>query len=557
MESADTRVVRRQTVLNPGLIQSAGTALLVAGLAAYGLLVTVVAPISTRVFYDPAVQYMLASLAVFRGASYHYIDHPGTPVELLGTLGLALTYPFVSGAPEGFIAHHLAHPEQFMAMAQGFLAVTSIATCVFFIKSALVVRHWSQALAAVGLGGTFFGLHPDAFSTLAIWSHASFCFIGGTLLSSFVLLAVRQPHRTRWRAVLALGFACGVLTSIQLYFAAWVIGTAIALTLAARLSGLKTRYALRRGEATFAMAAFGFVVATLPIHDHYLEFASWIVSLSTHEGIYGDGPQGFSSPELLASNALDLVQQQPVLFAVTAAALALTLVRIVRPTTTGQAGITLRAVGAGLVIQTLVLIVLVAKHPGSKYLLPIAATLPVLLAVMLESTEPLAATSRRFAVAVGVVGLVFFGNGLRTAFDSHVDLANTLRRDDTSMEVWLDSMASKRGVNRDSLRILWTYGTTSQCYAIWYAEWSTDYLFQNDVARLCPRDGNLDIWQGSVSSSSGSVDVKNVSDWDVEVIPRNLLERYPRARLPGDVYETQLSSINTQQYGPLTLIGKQ
>jgi hypothetical protein len=98
-------------------------------LASYGLLVTILLPISVRVFYDPAVQYMLASLSFFRGASFHYIDHHGRPVEILGTVALSLTYPSVSGAREEFIGYHLAHPELFMAMGQGFLTVASVATC--------------------------------------------------------------------------------------------------------------------------------------------------------------------------------------------------------------------------------------------------------------------------------------------------------------------------------------------------------------------------------------------------------------------------------------------
>jgi hypothetical protein len=118
-----------------------------------------------------------------------------------------------------------------------------------FIKRAVVIQHRSQALAVVGLSGAFFGLDSDAFLTVAVWSHTSFCFIRGTLLSLLVLVTVRKPRPPRWFELILFGLADGVLTSIQLCFAPWVIGTAVSLTVAAQLRGIKVRYAMRRAEA--------------------------------------------------------------------------------------------------------------------------------------------------------------------------------------------------------------------------------------------------------------------------------------------------------------------
>jgi hypothetical protein len=55
------------------------------------------------------------------------------------------------------------------------------------------VAHWTQALAAVAVVGLFFAIHPDGFQTLAIWSHNSFSFWAGTLLSLRLVLVVRRP----------------------------------------------------------------------------------------------------------------------------------------------------------------------------------------------------------------------------------------------------------------------------------------------------------------------------------------------------------------------------
>ena len=44
--------------------------------------------------YDPQMAYFLNSLAPFKGAPYFYTDHPGTPVEMIGTMLLGTTYVF-------------------------------------------------------------------------------------------------------------------------------------------------------------------------------------------------------------------------------------------------------------------------------------------------------------------------------------------------------------------------------------------------------------------------------------------------------------------------------
>jgi hypothetical protein len=516
--------------------------------------VTLVTPISARVYYDPALQYLLSSLEPFVGRAYHYIDHPGTPVEVLGTAVLGATYPFTASNIDSFVAYHLAHPELFMTLGQTLLVMASIATYLLLVRRAFPVRHWTQAIAAVGIAGAFFGLHPEAFTTLAIWSHTSFCFIGGTLLSLMVVMAVRTTRPPAWRHVLALGVAGGVLTSVQLYFAAWVIGTTVAVVAASRLHGSTTRSAVRLGEATIGMALLGFVLATLPIHDQYLNLAAWIIELIAHQGNYGDGPTGFSTPERFASNLQDLALVQPGLFIATLAGVGIFVWRLLLHPS-GENG-PQRAAGLGLVVQIIVLLVLVAKHPGQRYLLPIAATLPMLWAVLAASFDPFSAASRRFSAAVGVVCLGLFGGGLVSATTAHLTLADTLRRDDASIHAWLEEHASERGIDANMLRVFWTYGTASQCQALWYAQYSADNIFADRIASLCPRDGSIDIWKEIAWTASGRTPLSSLRNWDVEVIPANLLRSYPGAALPGIRYETSLSA-TTPSYGSLVLIARQ
>src|SRR5271157_3901179 len=87
--------------------------------------------------YDPEIQYFMNSLMAFKGQSYYYVDHPGTPLEIIGSFILALTYPFISGNLNHFILYHLKDPNFFLSLAHLFVTVASI-VCALYIKKLLL-----------------------------------------------------------------------------------------------------------------------------------------------------------------------------------------------------------------------------------------------------------------------------------------------------------------------------------------------------------------------------------------------------------------------------------
>ena len=80
---------------------------------------------------DPAVFYFIDSLSIFVGKLYVYVDHPGTPVQLIGSFLLSLTYPFF-GSREAFINFFITRPEAFFLMAHTFLLMMNVFTAIFF-----------------------------------------------------------------------------------------------------------------------------------------------------------------------------------------------------------------------------------------------------------------------------------------------------------------------------------------------------------------------------------------------------------------------------------------
>ena len=129
---------------------------------------------------DPAAVYFLDSLSIFAGKSYVYVDHPGTPVQLIGSFLLALTYPFF-GSAEAFISFYLARPGAFFLMANIFLLVVNLICAILLYRTAITTLKHDRILGGIALSLLFFTLHPYSFPSLTLWSHNPFNFPFGTL----------------------------------------------------------------------------------------------------------------------------------------------------------------------------------------------------------------------------------------------------------------------------------------------------------------------------------------------------------------------------------------
>ena len=82
-------------------------------------------PESTYRDYDPQMAYFMNSLAPFKGAPYFYTDHPGTPVEMIGTMLLGTAYVFFTDHTN-FISTYLEHPAYFLTVAHSLITLLSL-----------------------------------------------------------------------------------------------------------------------------------------------------------------------------------------------------------------------------------------------------------------------------------------------------------------------------------------------------------------------------------------------------------------------------------------------
>src|SRR5215211_7353601 len=266
--------------------------------------------------YDPEMAYFMNSLAPFKGAPYFYTDHPGTPVEILGTILLGITYVFYPD-PVNLIGYHLENPEHFLNLAHGLITLLSVLCALYFFLT--VLRAWQKpnVYLALSLALLFYGLHPHSFKTLTVWSHTSFNFPLGT---GYLILLFTVAHDAQGqisnRLAAGLGLALGVMIAVMINFVPWLVTTLVFIFLSNRMKMIPWKKSLITGSILVLSSAAGFLVSILPSIHRMPYFFGFIYNLFTHQLLYGTGPEGIPSISLLWSNLHDMVTTAPWVFLV-------------------------------------------------------------------------------------------------------------------------------------------------------------------------------------------------------------------------------------------------
>lgn len=469
--------------------------------------------------YDPEMPYFMNSLAIFKSQPYGYIDHPGTPVEVIGTGILVIIKAAMKLPSDEFVPWIIAHPEVFLRWAHGLLATGSALGIALMVLIGHPVRRWKDLAAAASAAALFFAVHsPYALDTLAYLSHNSFAFPAGTLMLFLLWVRLRKrdtPHL--WELIL-WGALAGVLTAVQLYFATWIFGIGIAL---GTLVGIRARKVLHGVGAGFVVGfagTAGFVTATQPVLHRYRELFWWIRGLILHQGRYSGGPLGVTSPDRMRDNLAELWSQggETVLAAVfVAMALMAVAMSARRGRILSDPWWWSMAIGGS--VQLVLTTLLILKHPGQVYLLALAAILPFLFLLLVESLP-----STRWAdTLVGASSLVIgvgFVLSMGQSVAAHQRRLRSAALTDAEIGHVLQTYASATDRPAEDITVLWGYGTASRCFALRFGNTYVAGVFGEEIRRVCPRQWIYNVHDQVAELPGGSLPLESTDKWDVLVM---------------------------------------
>lgn len=445
---------------------------------------------------DAVFPYFLNSLSVFKGETYRYVDHPGTPVEVFGSILLGLTYPFLINTKDGFVLYHLQNPNLFFSLANYFLVLTNISCLfVFFFLARRFIKNEDSTLAA-SLAVMYFSIHAGSLGASLIWNHNSFSFPIGTLLLLFLLRTLYDKNDSRdglpMASMIGLGIGAGILASFTIYLLAWLVGVLAVIFLYYLFKRLPLTQTLTALTVTGVSGIAGFFLATLPVLDKLPVFFNWILRIFTHTSRYLSVPEHEPSYSRVYNNFINLGYSLPSLFIATVITLLLVIIiglvswRKISENPGGWALI------GGLTIQTSLLLFILLDRPSrDAYFLSLAAILPVLMlavSLVLQSNSRL---YRIFSRGVSLLVMVGVINTTITGISNHVEETSSLVAAEAKISETIDTYALKTGRSTDDIVVLWMHDTYSTCWGLRLGNLKAGKVFTPELDIICKNQYQL------------------------------------------------------------------
>jgi hypothetical protein len=335
--------------------------------------------------YEHNYSYLFSSLRLLDGAPLVYLDHPGVTTAIFGAAVLGAE----GGAREIITERVLNDPDRAIkVMQRAQLILTVLALWIGPWLTSVYAGRWAIGLL-LQLPCLFFATtlrYTAEFSsdaTVIPVSIIGFCFV------VLLLYQRRKGAQPLW-SIAGAGLVAGLGMATKLDFFPVVI------LLLAFCLGFKNRVVFA-GAMVLTLA-----VVLIPAYPNLGHLASWNIAVLTHTGTYGTGASGFIQSDILWAGIRRMLTEEPsigwVPLLATIATLGLVLAGRIQGVVSVHKGIAQTA----LVLFGLQMVgfLMVAKHAGPHYLIPLYHSLGLNLIIWYE-----AAIANRNAAPVFLCGM--------------------------------------------------------------------------------------------------------------------------------------------------------
>lgn len=471
---------------------------------------------------DPEFVYLLNSMGFLSGEAYEYVDHPGTPVNLTGSLILLPLKLFARWRGYDFATYILLYPQRFLVLARLFISLLHV------IAAFAIWRFSKDRVSFAGLVlilmSYFVAYGAGIWWITVFWSHNAVAFSLGTLFLfvTFRTLTDAREHISyaKWAW---LGVGTGFLTSIQLYYLAWLVGLLATMFFLLLIEKQTRRAFINAGGAIVIGFVVGFMQVNLPILHRFGYMFHWFGSMIGSLGIYDRGEPGIFSIPVLWENFLWFQRHGFALLFVIVVVLLVGFMLLAFQRRDFAANKVSWAMVGGLSIQLLVAFLLVLKQPRDIYLVSVAALLPILLFIWFGLHRPDNNYWQVFYTVLAIGCLLLFAQQYATAFQRHALEKNTAERHIASVEICLTEYATQQpDKTRDELQIFVQYGytpTISLCKPWRLADIYSTHHYTNLINQICSNERQWNAWSNVFDAEQAASTLDEYAgNWDALIL---------------------------------------
>lgn len=505
-----------------------GVILILLTICGYWLYTQILAPLPYYVDYDPEFSYFLNSLMPFKNLElYKYMDHPGTLIQLIGSMFHVVVSSLNisdSGSP---LLIHFAHPEYYLFLASIFLLVINIWAAVALTKYVIKIENWADVLGGLSIVLVYFAAHPVSLDFLAIWSPNSFNLSFGTPVLIVLFLMLNSSDEVDEKQSNALSTAAGIVATFHMYMIIWIIGIAATIFFYYQLKHDNIIGSLKKAGISFFHSIKGYLIGTLTIIYQFESIIDWIKDIIIHQDLYGTGERGITSLTKLSNNFIQMFNETVELFILSGLVIGIVTVLMCffRKNIRGQEGNW--AITFGLTIQLLVLFALVIKHPRSRYLLSVAATLPILLAAIYHIIKQQTKASYISSSILLIIIIAGFGTNIIRSVTRHQNRTSYYQSYNMEITNFLENHADAQDLTMEDLSLYWTYSTYySPCFSLWFGNDWAKGIFSNEISSVCNSNYSLNIWSGRIMPPEADFQNNTLDQRSVIIGDPERLEKY-------------------------------
>ena len=340
---------------------------------------------------DPAYAYLFNGLLILDGHPPHHIDHPGTPLQIIFAISIFLRWgsmKLFGDDSQSLIDSVIGQPEAYLFDVAILLLLLNLGALYFF------GRRIYEASGKLVLGVfcqlsllSFILMAPKAAypAPEALLIFVSLCLLGLAAPQIFDQTVPTQNEQQH-RLARGLGLMTGLGLAVKVTFAPM----ALILLL------------LKKGQRRYAIgwAIISFGILTAIASPQAARFFSWLSNIISHSGIHGSGQASVLSLPSIPANALNLW----VWFPFFCAALFFSIAILVLLWLT-KSSVKTRPAWL-LILIALFQSVLILKHPGAHYMVPVLPIAFILMAWVYTNVRVASPWLRQTGVAITLLFVV-------------------------------------------------------------------------------------------------------------------------------------------------------
>lgn len=307
---------------------------------------------------DPAYAYLFNGLLLLDGQAPWHVDHPGTPLQILCACVIFVVHFFInlSGSIQNIdlIDSVISNPEPYLFATSCVLLVMNSGAIYYlgYRINKVSSKFWLPIFCQLS-GLAFSMLSPRAayVAPESLLIFTTFCLIGLLVPVIFKSSFVQTPSgdcSTKW-----LGFFCGV-------------GLAVKVTFIPMLGLLLLLQSWKKILKIITIAVVTLLILLIPVYTNLGRMFGWLWNVASHSGIHGSGQSILIDWTQLLQNIKLVLSWFAPLYATVFLLFVYLLITLGRQFSN-------KSIRTPLVFMLVVIAqsLLVLKHPGAHYLVPV------------------------------------------------------------------------------------------------------------------------------------------------------------------------------------------